>query len=314
MVHLVCTLSIFQHSFVRQFVEHYRKMGVERFWLTPHVEPRQANSQAADDARQALAAAFQDVGVQPLPELSGDFDAMFVRRNHDVVQSRIPAADWIVWSDLDEFQVYPEPLADLLERADRNGEDALSGEFVDRIGRGGVLREFDPSLRIWGQFPIGCNLSAAVLGGFTHKVAVAKCYVSVGQGNHAVTGCREKAFRWWEPLVAIHHFKWDDTVLSRLARRLETDWKEKCSWWVETQRFVDYAGETRRVELEHLKTFDFGDNSSGYDRPEQWKFVAELRNSNAHWKLRHGLESSYAEAHHARGGKPSSIQRRSPFA
>jgi Glycosyl transferase family 2 len=291
LLNLVCTFSIFQRDLLPQFVDHYGRLGVERFWLTPHVEPRDEQSPAAGEALRILRSACSRLQVEPLPMLTIDFDARVVRNHHDRIQRQIAARDWIVWADIDEFQIYPEPLADVIEHAERNGEDAVGGEFVDRVDRSGLLRTFDPAMPIWEQYPIGCNLSAHVLGGFTHKVALARSTVGITSGNHEVVADPE-VFRWSTYLAAVHHFKWDSTVLARLTRRLEPDWRAEIPCWIETQNFFDFLGTKGCIDLAPLKIFDF--EQDGRASPAAWAFVKKLREGNVHWQPRRGISTAAA--------------------
>lgn len=284
MLHLVCTYSIFQQNRLPQFVAHYRQLGVERFWLTPHVDSGAAGSPAALEALDALDATAHEAGVQPLPLASYEFDPRVARRHHDALQKEIPSRDWIVWADLDEFQTYPEPLADVIARAERNGEGAVGGEFVDRIDREGRLPELDTAVPLGEQFPVGCNLTATALRGFTHKVVLARSSIRVTSGNHEVLENPE-TFRWSESLSAVHHFKWDATVLSRSEHRLEAFRRQEIPCWTETQSFFEYMSTRQSLNLEALKTFDFewGSESDG------WAFVQQLRDDNENWRVRRGF-------------------------
>lgn len=284
MLHLVCTFSIFAQNRLAQFVTHYRNLGIDRFWLTPHVDPKHEDSAAAAEAIKAIGVASHDAQVRPLPLLSYDFDAKIARHHHDQLQRDIPSGDWIVWADIDEMQAYPEPLESLIAQAERNREGAVSGEFVDRIDREGRLTAFDPERPIGEQYPVGCNLSATVMRGFTHKVVLARSSVRVTSGNHEVLESPD-AFRFSESLAAVHHFKWDDTVPTRLAQRLEAYRRKGLPCWIESQYFLDYMEAGQRLNLAPLKVFDFETGA----QTDGWTFVHQLRKDNAYWRMRRGF-------------------------
>lgn len=284
MLHLVCTYSIFQQNRLAQFVAHYRQLGVERFWLTPHLDSSQSGSPAALEALETMDVAALDARIRPLPMLSNDFDPRGVRRYHDQLQKGIPSRDWIVWADIDELQAYPEPLEDIIARAERNGEGAVSGEFVDRVDRYGALTAFNAAHPLWTQYPLGCNLTAMALRGFTHKVVAARSSAAVTAGNHEVLEDPE-TFCWSETLSAVHHFKWDATVLLRSEQRLDVLRRQGVPCWTETQSFFEFMERRQSLNLEPLKTFDFeaGSESDG------WAFVQQLRDANENWRMRRGF-------------------------
>lgn len=291
MIHVVCTVGLKQIALVPQFVAHYRALGVGRIWLTLHVGARLPATPAADAICTEAMRLLEKLGTEPLPFLIGDFDAMLVRKRHDAIQgARIPSGDWVLWADTDEFQVYPRALAELLAEADAQNANAIGGELVDRVARDGALIRFDPALPVWRQFPLGSDVTRRVLQGFTHKVAASKGNVLVGPGHHEALPSSPVPVIWARDLAAIHHFKWDDGVIARLALRTEDDWKRRCPWWVESQRFLDHAAEHGHIDLTGADTYDFGDGMHRADDAAAWAYVTQQRAANVHWHLRKGMQ------------------------
>jgi hypothetical protein len=290
MIHGICTCASSQLPRVRQLVEYYRVLGVDRFWVTFHVNGTEGES---GNFQRRVDALISDLGIDSLPYLSGEFDAELIRANHDHVQARLGTPDdWIIWFDADEFQVYPKNLKPFLADADRRGVTAVSGEFLDRIARNGILVPYDSRISIWEQFPIASNFTASVLKGYTHKVAAAKSGVIITAGNHEAV--YRDQISWADDIVAIHHFKWDDKVLNYLRPRLEVGWKRRCPCWPETERAIAHIGRYGGINPACLATFDFGEGYHKMTDHLAWNFVKQLRANNFDWHARAGFLHSSA--------------------
>ena len=179
----------------------------------------------------------------------------------------------------------------ILAQADQMGALYISGELVDRVARSGMLVPLDPHKSIWPQYPIGCDLTSRVLKGYSHKVAAAKGNVRLMPGNHEVSSGSDP-WRWAPELIAIHHFKWDDTVVKRLSSRLTPDWKARCSWWRESERCLSFIQNQCKLDLTILRTFDFGPGYHQVNDEMAWHFVHCLRYSNPEWVKRWGVAPS----------------------
>jgi hypothetical protein len=238
MLHLICTVEHGRIDWLPQFVEHYRGLSVERFHLTLHFEPdvprevMALRTRLAEETLSALGIGLHAVLIWP-------YDSDTLRDHHDQVQSQIAAAgDWIVWADLDEFQVYPEPLTELIAQAERDGYDYFRAVMIDRVAEDGSLPAFDPDQPIWEQYPRRCHLTRDVAGAWDIKATCARGEVIMKGGNHdPVDGWPAEA---WPALFEVHHFKWDASVVPRLQRRLQPDWKERCYWWTESAALLDH--------------------------------------------------------------------------
>jgi hypothetical protein len=237
MLHLITTLDESRIEWLPQFLGHYRGLGVERAHLSLHFEPQV--SPAVKRQRTDRAAAFAaECGFELTAAIVCVYDTFMLRSHHDQLQSQISdESDWIVWADIDEFQVYPERLPSLIELAERTGIDYFGGVFVDRTTEDGSLPVFDPGRSIWSQFPHQCHITRDLTTACPEKVACARSGVRLTLGNHAV--CDESLTRY-EGRVEVHHFKWDASVIPRLQRRLTPDWRERCPWWEESRDVLDH--------------------------------------------------------------------------
>lgn len=241
MIHLICTLEPVRIAFLRQFVDHYARLGTERFHLSLQVEP-EVDPGWVDQAAAQANAILAENGTKLTAVLQKPFNSAALREHHDQLQDlHTRPGDWIIWSDIDEFQVYPGDFKSLIQLADSLEIDYFRGHWVDRVAEDGKLRVFDPEQPIWSQFPRQFNLSRTHPVGMSQKVTCARQSVRVGRGNHYPVN--DGSLCYYAEPVEVHHFKWDATVIDRLKRRLQPDFQAKCPWWVESKAILDFIAE-----------------------------------------------------------------------
>jgi hypothetical protein len=276
MIHLLTTVEHQRIAWLPQFVQHYQKLGVQRFWITIHFDPSVARETVSSAMRRARGFLTKE-GITYLNKLVCPFDAMALRANHDSVQAEVAAhTDWIVWADIDEFQVYPMKLSKCIRESKNIGATVISGEFIDRVAPDGRLIHFNPKVPIWKQFPIGCDITKRILIGQTNKVVCSQAHIKIKHANHdPVRG--QGGISWLPHLAAVHHFKWDITVVERLKPRLRSSWKRRCPWWVQSKRFMDHLREFKKINLSLLNTIYFPGGGQGTIDEEVWSFVRGSR-------------------------------------
>lgn len=245
MVYLVSTFEPLRIPFLAQFVEHYLVLGVHRFLLSLQLEP-DVNQKLADEAKRQASQTLQPYGLTLAGTLVQPFNSLNLRLHHDRLQAEnCTKDDWTVWADLDEYQVYPGDFRSLLDFADSLNLDYFHGYLVDRVAADGALRAFDPAKPIWTQYPRRFTPPGVEPSQKVYKVACARSYVPISRGNHFPTG--ERQFRYYSEPVEVHHFKWDDTVVPRLTRRLQDDFRQSCEWWTESRDLLDYIEKHGRI-------------------------------------------------------------------
>jgi len=243
---LILTVDEQRVAWLPQFVEHYRRLGVERFLISLHISP----NRTADEVRRATdkaVAVLRPLGIL----LHGVLHCHYTSRINCTYQNRIrktacSADDWIVWTDIDEFHEYPEPLRKILKWCDANGVSVVFGKFIDRVARGGRLEPFDPRRPIWEQYPLGAEITGKILGGETIKVAASRAHLTIETGHHRVVEAQEHYYPY---AIRIHHFKWDAGVIERLKLRVSEEFKKACHWWIESQRFLDHVAQYGKIDL-----------------------------------------------------------------
>jgi hypothetical protein len=133
----------------------------------------------------------------------------------------------------------------LLALAESLQLDYFRGHLVERTTADGVLRAFDPSQPIWTQYPRRFTPPFTDPNDKIWKVTCARPSVPVSRGNHFPLG--DRPLKFYAESVEVHHFKWDDTVVPRLSRRLEADFRETCAWWTESRDLLAYIEKHGRI-------------------------------------------------------------------
>jgi hypothetical protein len=253
MIVLVSTFEFQRLAWLPQFVNHYRRSGVEEFRISLHVSPSLSSTEAFEQA-ECVHEVCRSIGVILSAVIRIPFDAMALRKHHDEIQQEYSKDTWFIWADIDEFQDYRGNLRELTENWDDRGIDIVAGEFVDRITSTGELVLFDPTRSIWEQYPLGCRITELIVKGQTNKVVCSKGYVAVKHANH--DPIKGQVLRWADECVAVHHFKWDSTVVDRLLPRLAPSWQERCPWWIQSERVIQYIQlNGNRINLQDVAAF-----------------------------------------------------------
>jgi len=101
MIHAICTCAISQIDRLPQLVQHYRGLGIDRFWLTVHDDASEAIRRDARHTESVIA----QLGLAQIHYLAGDFDAELLRDHHDRIQARhVAADDWVCGSTPTSFK------------------------------------------------------------------------------------------------------------------------------------------------------------------------------------------------------------------
>lgn len=238
MIFLIATLEPLRIDGLPSWIAHYRALGVERFLLTLQTDPELAEPDR-DRERARFASVLALQGIDGPNFLAKTYTSMAVREVHDELQRRhVGPGDWVIWADSDEYQLYPAPLAHLASWAATQGVNLFRGVLIDRVAADGGLPARDERVSIWQQFPVACFLPTRLGGGERQKITFARGYLTLSNGNHYVrAGMLAQTIDKW---TQVHHFKWDATVLERLAFRLRPAFRAHAPHWQEAQLALDY--------------------------------------------------------------------------
>lgn len=242
-INLVCVAGG-DTSLLSYAIEHYRALGVDSFHIVRQVESYDDPSLGESiEVARSMGVEFARICVGPWHE---ELNSELIRKVMDSAKN-----DWWVVADLDEFHVYDRPLKDVIERCEDGGYDYVMGAFLDRVAENGDLRTISPFgvVPIWEQFPLAGLLTFRVLGGVPTKVTLARGAVELDLGQH----------RAWHGLQApadefcpqVHHFKWSETVRTRLEKRVAA---YSSGYWKSTDTAALVA-ESKRI-LDHIRNND----------------------------------------------------------
>jgi len=240
-IHLVTVVSS-RADILPQMLKHYEILGISAFHIHVH----------ATDSKDPIVEQVAQVARQFDAEVTSTWQIALRQVQHDAWESRSQFGnDWCLIADLDEFQVYPAPLAELLAYCDAHGYEFVKGCFLDRIAVDGRLKEFCAELSIWGQYPMGAFLTYPILQGEPRKVVAAKSNVRMSNNGHHTAACGAGC-PMTECLVQVHHFKWRDGLLEVLRQRIERVRRtSRSNHWKQSQRFIEYYIENgNRINLE----------------------------------------------------------------
>jgi len=219
------------------FFQHYAGLGVSYFDVYVH-------EKNVLEHVSRIARSYSDVSITPV---SGDW--LTVQLSVLETMKEHPD-DWFLLADQDEFQLYPQDVAEILAEADRRGFDSIGGCLVDRVAEDGSLRALDPGKSIWAQYPVAAFLTFPVCRGNFRKVVAAKGSVRLTNSGHheAVTGT---PYPIEEMLIEVHHFKWIEGVIEYLLSRKSPESPFGEMVQQEGLRFVDYFRKNNnRIALE----------------------------------------------------------------
>jgi hypothetical protein len=210
---LITVMGATDATLVRHFLDHYRGLGVERFLVGVHFGPGTGEAQETETL-----GVLRDL-VEGGPRSVGRGQWLAGTNGQIRDRLRAEAGDgWHLFADVDEFQYYPEPLADVLVNADDAGEPTIEGLLYDRVSSTGALSDWTDETGLDHGYPLGGFLTGGLLEGDPRKVMAARAEVAIGAGNHWAPGLRVGPAAP-EPLP-VYHFKWRAGCREYLENRI----------------------------------------------------------------------------------------------
>lgn len=235
---LVAVVGAIQPKLFRAFVHHYQALGIERFHIGFHI-PEHAETELVD---MLLASCRELLGPPDLVD-GGPF---WQRDLHMTIRERLRLAagpGWHLLADSDEFQVYPDGIATVIRHAERDHARVVAGVLLDRIHRRGELVDWNEHQGLDAGYPLGGFLTGLLVNGSPRKIVLARHTETLTLGNHRSPGNEPLN----DPLIAVHHFKWQHGVEQDLRRRLSAPMSPNTTTAVRATK-----AEAHRL-LEHLR-------------------------------------------------------------
>ncbi|WP_338686564.1 glycosyltransferase family 2 protein [Streptomyces acidiscabies] len=220
---VIAVIGPVEPELLTAWVDHYRRLGVERFLLAFHF-PDHVPGHRRDELKEACEA----LRIAPLAVSTGPWHEHTNTELRDMLRDRA-GTGWHLLADADEFHAYQAPLAEVVAEAEASGTSTVGGLMLDRVSADGRLTGWFPSSRegLDAAYPLGGFLTHLLLRGDPRKIVLAHSGVPVDSGNHRAEGHRPVN----RPPVVVHHFKWRRGVREdlerRAARTADGSWKTK---------------------------------------------------------------------------------------
>lgn len=232
------------------FLRHYETTGVTRFFLSVDRGLEQQVRRVTSGFPVELVR-----GLDASESIEGGTAAVAAMR------ARFTGTDeWVVLTDLDEFQVHGQGLAATAAAADAEGANVVRGRMVDRVATDGQLKPIGPDDDLWRLFPEQCYITALLQRGLAYKCALVKGHLESGRNedglslaHHHMVGERVASAG-----VDIHHFKWNAEALERMTVAIARTRAAGQPFWVEYERVLEHLRDHGRLRWEDFTAPDPG--------------------------------------------------------
>jgi hypothetical protein len=193
-------------ALVRHFVEHYSRLGFEKFLFVLH--GFEASSRNLVTATEIL----HEHGIQPA--------ATWITRSwgtgensnwHRRIVAGLPSSAWIATADIDEFQQYPTDLRTFVQELERQNYELVKGRLVERIARNFRLPPLLADQCIFTQFPLEASFHIGNPG----KIILHRNYVKTTPGHHYFEESSDHPLRVYPGILKVAHFKWFEGVAQK---------------------------------------------------------------------------------------------------
>jgi hypothetical protein len=273
---LIAVVGPVEPPLLAAWVRHYRWLGIERFLIAFHFPDH-----VPDMRRHELQAALRELGIIPTGTSSGPWHEHTNTQLRDALRHRA-GPGWHLLADIDEFQQYPVPLAEVIAQSDRGGHRVVGGLMLDRVAASGRLAGWRPEGGLDHAYPLGGHITHRLLHGDPRKIVLARHDVDVASGNHRAPGHRPDADR----ICVVHHFKWRSGILDDLRRRVQHF--ASGIWQEHTPAVRDEAGRLLAHVGQHGGAINVSDPRFAFRRvslnrmPSGW--LAEARGVCTAWR------------------------------
>jgi hypothetical protein len=235
-------------TLLSHFLRHYQAAGVTRFFVS--VEP----SLEAEVTRIASGFPVELVrGLDATESIEGGTAALSWMRTQFA-----GADEWVVLTDLDEFQVHPGGLAATAAGAEAEAANVVRGYMVDRVASDGKLKPIGLDDDVWRLFPERCFITALLQGGIAYKCALVKGHLESGRTKEGLSLAHHhmRGERAASTTVEIHHFKWNAEAVERMEVAIARTQAAGQPFWVEYERVLDHLRRHGRLRWEEFTQLD----------------------------------------------------------
>ncbi|GJF34369.1 hypothetical protein KNE206_70690 [Kitasatospora sp. NE20-6] len=241
-------------SLLERFLDHYRGLGVEEFHVVRHVESM------SDPGLPESIEVMHRAGLEFSRMSEGPWHEHLNPRLIRETMAEHPD-DWWVVADLDEFQVYPDTLAEAVRHCERHDYDYVEGAFLDRVAADGSFPEPDVTggTPLWQQYGLAGLLTLRLMRARPTKVTLARGRAELGYGQHnSWTG---RGVPTGSLYTQVHHFKWTASAHERLVRRVDA--YSTGTWQINNPVIIDESKAFLAHVAEHGGRLDVDDPDLG---------------------------------------------------
>ena len=225
------------------FIDYYQGLGISSDKMHIVLQASEENTRDMEKAQDVL----DDFGIkaQEIWIAAYTSDSMWEKRR-EIQKLVAKPMDWVISADVDEFHEFPTNVSDFLNYCEGKGVNCVQGVFIDRLAPNGQLNSVEAAPSIWEQFPVEadviCTIRQNEKDGWvngTVNIMACKGHIFPSRGGHGpmvdkikpkyplgrrlglVPGIEKPEIRFSCPLK-VHHFKWTDSLLNSLKKRLLT--------------------------------------------------------------------------------------------
>jgi hypothetical protein len=186
-------------------------------------------------------------------------EALKQRYERELIEKECAYDDWVIYTDLDEFQEYSISIPNFLQFCENEKADTVEGRLIDRVAADGSLRSYDSLQPLAEQYPLGGYITRPLLKAWDKKIVAARAYKTVGGGHHIFLDADGRPKKYSHRIksflhsINIHHFKWDANVIARMKNAIYYKDDSLVYWKKEIARFLEYYSEKGRIATENRK-------------------------------------------------------------
>lgn len=240
------------YRLLQRFINYYKKFGIENFLIilnTPDIKAELILKQNNMKITEKWTDSFSEDKKQIT--------------EREIINKYCSQEDWIIYTDLDEFQYYPHGLIKSISKCNNSNINFIEGRMLDRVSKEGDLIDLKDDKKLEQQFPLGGYITGNLMNAWDKKVVAAQKNKIVGGGHHIFLNQEdlkplpyEKEIKGICKNVIVHHFKWDSLVISRMLNYLSLQDPSLQYWKKEIEIFLKYYFKYSKINIKD-KLFKF---------------------------------------------------------